>query len=164
MTSKPVLQDKEIEYQPVREFELDEALAYAAQDRSEVLYKRGPKKGQVKRKAYVGQVLDRDLLRILGNTALERRAEKPTERLVQVAATVAREAIPSYRGTERETQLRYEAYKCAVMKIMSIRRVWQMAMDERRKAQGLSIPERIKQTEFPEDGRPKHKRQLRMFS
>ena len=164
MSSKPVLEDEEIKYKPVSNDELDEALAYAAQSRPEIRYKKGKKKGQVKRRAYAGQTLSRDLLRIIGNTALKRRAEQLTVKLPLLAANVAREAIPMYQGTQRETQLRYEAYKCATMKIMSIRRVWQMRQDARRRVAGAPIPARPQQTEHPLDERKKHKGQLRMFS
>ena len=164
MSSKPVLEEKEIKYKPVSNAELDEALVYATQDRPEVRYKKGKKKGRVKRGVYVGQTLSRDLLRIIGNTTLERRAKEPKAKLAPLAANVAREAIPMYQGTERETQLRYEGYKCAVMKIMNIRRVWQMRRDAERKALGLEIPERPAQTEYPLDKRKKHEGQRRMFS
>ena len=164
MTSKPILEEKEMELAPVRKVELDEALEYARTSRPEVLYKRGKKKGRIKHKAYVGQELSRDLLRIIGNSALERRAEQRTAKLPLIAANVAREAIPQYKGTEAETQLRYTAYKCATMKIMSIRRVWQMKRDAERKAAGQAIPERPKQVDYPLDERPKHEGQRRLFS
>ena len=164
MTSKPVLEEKEVKFDPVSNAELDEAIKYARVSRPEVLYKRGKKKGQIKRKAYVGQELARDLLRIIGNTALKRRAEQPTAKLVMIAAYAARQAIPQYQGTVQEKQLRYVAHKCAAMKIMSIRRVWQMKMDALRKARGLAIPERLKQIQHPLDERPKFKNQRRLFS
>jgi len=165
VTSKPVLQEKDVKKRPAAEVELDEALEYATHDRPETRYKKGNKKGQIKRKAYVGQKLERDLLRIIANTALERWAEEPTTKLVLIAANAARKAIPMYQGRNtRETEQRYEGYKCATMKVMSIRRIWQMKMDAARKARGGTVPERPKQADYPLEEGKKHKGQYRMFS
>lgn len=163
MTERPVLAQKTFGYSPVTKAELDEAIEYAKTDQTEERYKRGKQAGQVKRKGYKGQELDRDLLRILGNTALQRRERKSI--LPKLAAAVVREAIPSFRGaTAAETEFRYQGYKRGVMKIMSIRRVWQIKADEQRRATGIPIPERPKQTEFPMDSRPAFKNQRRLFS
>jgi hypothetical protein len=158
MTEKPVLEQQRFEYRAVTEAELEEALEYARHDRPAPK----PKKGARARKAYVGQELDRDLLRILGNSALERRKEGSI--LPLLAASVVREAVPSFKGSEQDIQRRYESYKCAVMKIMSIRRVWQMKQDAEKRRKGIPIPSRTEQTQHPDDTRKRHKGQIRLFS
>jgi len=158
MAEKPVLARKEIGYRPVTEDELDAAVEYAKKDRPAPK----PKKGQRQKMPYKGQELDRNLLRILGNSALERRT--PGVFLAMLAANVVRDAVPQYKETLIPDEARYEGYKCAVMKIMNIRRVWQMRNDKKRREQGLPIPERPKQTHNPEDPSPKNKGQVRLTS
>lgn len=165
MTSKPVLEVKSFAKKPVSNHELREAIAYAKNSRPAVRYQRGPKKGRVKRKAYVGQELEEDMLRIIANTALERWTAQPTAKLVMIAAHAARGAIPQYRSPSvYETDCRYQAYKCATMKVMNIRRMWQIERDRERAARGEDIPERPKQVEHALDERPKYKNQFRLFS
>ena len=165
MTSKPILEQRDLRKRPVTETELDVSLEYATKNRVELRYKRGKKKGLVKRKAYIGQNLSRDLLRIIANTALERWAGEPTTKLVMIAAQAARSAIPMYQGnTLRETERRYEGFKCATMKMMNIRRVWQMQRDAERKDGGAPVPKRPQQKKHPIDERKKHASQYRLFS
>lgn len=165
MATKPVLKRKSFAKKPASESELDVALEYAKRNVTELRFTKGAKKGQVKRRAYTGQTLERDLLRVIANSALERWSEQPTTKLVLVAANVAREAIPMYQGRNtRETEQRYEGYKRATMKLMNLRRVWQMFRDAQRRRAGEPIPERAKQKNYPlEDGK-KNKGQYRMFS
>lgn len=162
MAERLILKQGSVPYRPVSEAELDEAVAYATIGRPEHRATKGRRKGQVIRKAYIGQELDRDMLRVLGNTALSRR--EPKSRLALLAANVVREAVPSFSGTVAEVEKRYEGYKCAVMKMMSLRRVWQMQRDTERLEQGLPIPERPEQVEYPEDERKKFTGQLRLIS
>lgn len=116
MAQRPILETERLHYRPVSEYELEKALAYAARDRSEILYTRGEKKGQIKSKAYAGEVLDYDMLEVFANTVLKRRTSR--SKLAFLAATVVREKIKS---TDQRNRDRVDAYKGAIMKIMSDR-------------------------------------------
>jgi hypothetical protein len=163
MSERLVLESKEVK-NPIREIELDEGLAHARKSTSEIRFKSGKRKGQIKTRAYRGEELDRALLRILGNTALKRWKENRRVLLPVLAAYVVRSAIPHYPDIGPSGGNRYEGYKRAVMKMMSIRGHWQQARDRELEDQGLPTPERPKQTEHPVEEEGKHKGQIRLFS
>lgn len=150
MAQRPVLETERLNYDPVTAHELNEGLNYAATDRPEVFYKRGPKNGQVRQKAYVGQMLDRDMLEVFANTVLERRT--PRSKLALLAATVVREKIKS---TEQSSRDRIDAYKGAIMKMMSDRAVKKRYVDARKR---IKRPPKPKASEHAED--PRRKGQL----
>ncbi|MBI2610381.1 hypothetical protein HYW60_00380 [Candidatus Kaiserbacteria bacterium] len=133
MAQRPVLETEEVGFEPVSDYELDVGVAYA-------------------RKEYAKDV-DRDMLRVLVNTTLERRSPKTI--LPFLAATVVREAIPL---KDKERAPKIEAYKGAVMKILSDRSVQKRGADARKRAAGREVPPKPKPTEHPED--PKHKGQF----
>lgn len=146
-------------YKPAMRAEIDLAVEYAKLDRPAPKVRKGARQ----KSAYVGQMLDRNLLRILVDTTLVRR--KSGTILPLLVGNVVREAIPQFKvPDEAETNARYEAYKCAVMKIFSMRRVEQIARDKEKRERGQEIPARAKQTEHPKDTRSKHEGQLRLFS
>lgn len=99
MTDRPVLRRQELVFGPVTDWELEIGLAYA----------RDPK-GKYRAE------LDCDLLRVLFNTATERREEEVI--LPLLVARVVQEGIPF---KNKEEKPKYEAYKGAVMKIFSER-------------------------------------------
>ena len=99
MSERPVLHRGELAFGPVTEWEIDMALAYA----------RDPK-------GKYGKELDPDLLRVLFNTATDRREQEVI--LPLLVARVVQEGIPF---KDKEEKPKYEAYKGAVMKIFSER-------------------------------------------
>ncbi len=137
--ARPVVVQKSLGYQPVSEGELDIGVAYA--------------------KTEYEKDLDRDLLRLVVNTTLERRNAQT--KLAFLAATVVRENI---RLSNKEQAPKIDAYKGAIMKVMSTRRVRQMQRDAEKRKQGLSIPMRPKQVEHPLDPRPQFADQYRLIS
>ncbi len=143
MVDRPVLKREELEFAAVSEWELDIAMAYA----------RDPKgKYRVE--------LDRDLLRVLVNTANERRSRNVI--LPLLVARVVSDGIPFKNKTEKP---KYEAYKGSVMKVFSER----SARSPAAQAKKIASAARTRRTgkkgrrDYPEDSHPKHKGQLRMF-
>jgi len=163
VVNRPVISRKSIATGPVSNEELTVALEYAKQDRQARKRRRHDTKDPQR---YVGRELDKNLLRILANTALQRWINETGRKVILplIAANVVREAVPQFPGSLVEVDQLYQAYKCAVMKIMSIRRVWQMKRDAEKHKRGEPVPERIKQTEHPAETKPGQERQLRLFS
>lgn len=133
MANRPVLEAGEIAYKPVTEEEIKIGIAYA--------------------KAEHKRDLDEDMLKILVNTTLSRR--EPESILPKLAATVIREAIPLKNKDEAP---KIEAYKSAVMKILSVRSTLKRQSNARKRKAGLLVPFKANATKHPED--PKHKGQL----
>lgn len=143
MTERPVISTEPLDG-PVSDWELNVALDYA----------RNPK-GKYRRE------LDRDLLRLVVNTAIERR--RPESILPFLTAEVAREVIPQ---REKKDALKYEAYKGAAMKVFSGRsaRARSARAQKKKAARPRSHPPPSeKPGVYPEDQRPKHKGQLKML-
>ncbi len=163
MADRPVINRKSIATGPVSNEEIEAALAYARQDRQARKRRKHDTKDPQR---YVGRELDKNLLRILANSALQRWVNETGRKVILplLAANVVREVIPQFQGSIAEVDQLYQAYKCAVMKIMSIRRVWQMKRDAEKRKRGQEIPERTKQTEHPAETKPGQQLQLRLFS
>ena len=163
MADRPVINRKSIATGPVSNEELEAALVYAKKDRQARKRRKHDTKDPQR---YVGRELDKNLLRILANTALQRWVNDTGRKVILplLAANVVREAVPQFKGSLAEIDQLYQAYKCAVMKIMSIRRVWQMKHDAEKRKRGEEIPERQKQTEHPQETKPGQQKQLRLFS
>jgi len=162
MAERPVLEHESLK-DPVTNTELEIALAYAKQDRPA---RKRRKSDTTDPKPYVGQVLSKELLRVIVNTALERWINRSGRRVIlpMLVAHVVRDVVPQFKLSVADDDLLYQAYKCGAMKLMSIRRVWQMKADKRRKERGEPIPERVKQTEHPQETKKDQEKQLRLFS
>ena len=132
MANRPVLETGEIAYVPVQDYELEIGLAYAKREHE--------------------RELDRDMLKILVDTTLRRRTASSI--LPKLAATVIREAIPL---KNKEEAPKIEAYKSAVMKILSTRSALKRKANARKRKLGVLVPFKVKPTEHPED--PKNKGQ-----
>ena len=138
---KMVVSHAELQGAPVSEQELDTALAYAHEE---------PPKGKY------GRDLDRDLLRIIINTVIERR--DAGTKLPFLTAHVVREVLPL---VEKNDTLKYEAYKGATMKVFSTRSAWKRRGATRtRKAAARDSTGPPKPLE---DLRPKYKGQYKLF-
>ena len=140
---KPTVSTRDLDGLPVSEDELDAALAYARKPKPEGKYERE---------------LDRDLLRLVVNTAIERRG--PGEILPRLVAEIAREVLPY---GQKKDALKYEAYKGAAMKVFSDRSAWKrkgVARKKRLKREAQAPPEKGKPLE---DKRPKYRGQLKLF-
>jgi len=150
---------------PVTYSELGAALRHAAISRPEHRAKRGKRKGQITRKAYLGQQLEKYLVRILANSALKLWEEDRRVILPLLAANVIRKAIPLLSTDDaREVENRYEGYKRAVMKVMSMRGHWKQKSNRKKRKEGIPVPPVPKQTEHPVETEPDQKGQLRLFS
>ncbi len=145
----PVIEFAHLNFPSLTEFELDSAIGYA-------------------RLCYE-QTLDRDLLRILVNTTHKRREQKGVI-LPMLAAMVVKENVRLlWRATPEQIEdyrWKVEACKAAVMKIMSIRRVWQQQQEAQKRARGEPVARKpkAKQTEHPVEVTPSQEDQLRLFS
>ncbi|QQG37745.1 MAG: hypothetical protein HYS26_03925 [Candidatus Kaiserbacteria bacterium] len=140
MTDRPVLKHEEIVFGPITEWELDNALAYV----------RDPD-GKYRAE------LDRDLLRILANTANERRSHGVI--LPLLVARVVQDGIPFSNKTEKP---KYEAYKGAIMKIFADRYARSDLAKDRQRASAAETRRtgKKKKGEYPKDSRKKHKDQF----
>jgi len=135
---KPAVAEKVLDGAPVSEQELDTGIAYA-------------------RKKY-GREVNRDLLRLAGNTALANR--KPGSILPALVSDAVRKVVPYAQWKDAKS---YEAYKGAAMKIFSERSA--------RKRQSVASRHRlIREAQAPpkkgqpfEDTRPKHKGQFKLL-
>jgi len=163
VAERPVVKRSAINAAPITESELTAALAYARTDRPA---RKRRKKDTEDPKPYIGQELDRNLLRVIANTALQRWVNETGRRVILplLAANVVRDVVPQFRDSVQRDNLMYQAYKGATMKIMSIRRVWQMEADKQKKLRGKPIPERVTQTEHPAEQIKGLGVQLRLFS
>lgn len=145
MTDRPVIITEPLDG-PVSDWELGVALDYARRPKPEGKYERE---------------LDRDLLRLVVNTVIERR--EPGSILPFLTAEVARQVIPQ---REKKDALKYEAYKGAAMKVFSGRSARARAAraeEKKRIRPSARPPPSEKKKVFPEDQRPKHKGQLKML-
>lgn len=97
--------------------------------------------------------LDRDMLKVLTDTVMRRR--EPRTILPFLTATVVREVIP-LRNKEQAPKI--DAYKGAIMKIMSGRSVKKRQADAKKRRRGIVVAPRPKPVEHPDD--PKRKGQL----
>lgn len=144
----PVLEFANLNFPALTEFELDSAIGYA-------------------RLCYE-QTLDRDLLRILVNTTHSRR--QPKVILAMLAAMVVKENIQlPWRATPEQVedyQWKVKACKAAIMKTMSIRRVWKQHQEAQKRARGEPVKRKPKpkQTEHPVEVKPSQEGQGRLFS
>lgn len=138
---KPVLKKEEVRYPPPTEQELDIGVAWAKEQ-----YEKD---------------IDPDLLRILMNTANERRTSQSQVSLPDLVTEVVRDGVPLSNKQEAHKRA---AYKGAVMKIYAGRsaRVSHRAA-QRRKGAGVRAPPRSKKLKFTEDARPKHAGQLKLL-
>ena len=138
---KPVLKSEAVKYPPPTEQELDIGVAWA--------------------KSQYEKDIDRDLLRVLVNTANERRSSQPGPSLPDLVTEVVRDGVPL---SDKQEAHKRAAYKGAVMKIYAGRsaRVSQKAAYERKNA-GVRAPPRPKKGKFTEDARPKHKGQYKLL-
>jgi len=130
MAQRPVLETEELGYEPVSDFELRVGIAYA--------------------KERYGERLDRNMLEVFVNTVLERRSFK--SKLPFLAAIVVRKVISVSNAKARA---RVNAYKGAIMKILSERSARKRQADARKRIERAPKP---KPTEHPED--PKRKGQF----
>jgi hypothetical protein len=140
MSDRPVLKREVLAFGPVTEWELDIALKYV----------RDPK-GKYKVE------LDRDLLRVLVNTANERRSKGVI--LPLLVARIVSEGIPFKNKAEKP---KYESYKGAVMKVFSERSARSPAAQAKKVASAARTRRtgQRKRGTHPEDARKKHKGQL----
>lgn len=140
---KSTVSTNELDGLPATESELNIALVYAKDPEGK--YKRD---------------IDRDLLRLIVNTAIERR--RPGVILPFLVAEIAREVIPL---SEKKDALKYEAYKGAAMKIFSERSAWKSkgAAHKRRRATEEAQRSKDRKTRHPEDARPKYKGQYKLL-
>lgn len=137
---KPIVKIAELQGAPVSETELDTALAYA----------RDPE-GKYKRE------LDRDLLRLVVNTAIKRRQRE--DALPRLVAEIAREVLPY---GQKKDALKYEAYKGAAMKVFADRSAGKRkgAATRRRRERDSQAPPKAQPAE---DTRPKYRGQYKLL-
>lgn len=136
MTQRAVVSTQSLSYAPVTDIELTIGIEYAEKE--------------------YGKKPDKDMLKVMVNTVMQRRDRKTI--LPFLAATVVREIVPQ---NNKEQAPKIEAYKGAIMKIMSTRRVRQQQKDAAKRAQGLTVPSRPKAVEHPQD--PKRPAQLMLL-
>lgn len=138
---KPVLKQEAVEYPPASEQELDVGVAWA--------------------KSQYEKDIDRDMLRVLVNTANERRSSTPGPSLSDLVTEVVHDGVPL---SNKEEAHKRAAYKGAVMKIYAGRsaRVSKKAAQRRRNAE-VRAPPRSRKRRFTEDARPKYKGQLKLL-
>jgi hypothetical protein len=138
---KPVLKREEVRYPPATEQELDVGIEWA-----KVQYEKD---------------IDRDMVRVLVNTANERRSSQSGVSLPDLVSEVVHDGVPLSNKQEAHKR---SAYKGAIMKIYSGRsaRVSKHAAQHRKQA-GIRAPPRSKKLKFTEDARPKHKGQFKLL-
>lgn len=140
---KPTITTNELNGLPATESELDIGLVYAKDPEGKY-----------------GRDVDRDLLRLVVNTAIERRRTGTI--LPFLVAEIAREVIPL---AEKKDALKYEAYKGAAMKIFSERSAWKSRTMTRKRKHAAEETRRSKDKSIkhPEDARPKHRGQYKLL-
>lgn len=141
MNTRPVLEPKKLKYLPVTEYELDRGIEWA--------------------KTQYEKDVARSTLRIIFNTAEERRVSRPGQALPDQVEEIVRECVPFSDKLEVHKR---PAYKGAAMKIFSERSARRSKRRARlRRASGAPAPPRKKDRSFTEDPRPKYKGQFVMF-
>lgn len=133
MTQRAVVSTQALAYVPVTGGELAIGIEYA-------------------KKEY-GKDIDSDMLKVLTNTVMRRR--EPRTILPFLTATVVREVIPQHNKLQAP---KIDAYKGAIMKIMSGRSAKKRQADAKKRAQGITVAPRPKPVVHPDD--PKHIGQL----
>ncbi|MDO8513969.1 MAG: hypothetical protein Q7S50_00285 [bacterium] len=138
---KPVLKNEAVKFPPPTEQELDTGVAWA--------------------KSQYEKDIDCDMLRVLMNTANERRSSQRGPSLPDLVTEVVHQGVPL---SNKEEAHKRAAYKGAVMKIYAGRsaRVSKEAA-RKRKSAGVRAPPRSKERKFTEDARPRHKGQLKLL-
>ena len=141
MFRRPVLKRQEVRFPPATEQELDTGILWA--------------------KTQYEKDIDRDMVRVLVNTANERRSSQPGPSLPDLVAEVVHDGVPL---SDKQEAHKRAAYKGAIMKIYAGRsaRVSKQAAQKRNSA-GIRAPPRSKKKKFTEDARPKYKGQLKLL-
>lgn len=139
---KPVLSVQELEYAPASERELDVGIDWA--------------------KTQYEKDVDRDMLRVLFNTANERRTSQPRSALPDLVSLIVREGVPL---SDKQEAHKRSAYKGAIMKIFAGRSAWRSKNAARKRKHAAEEAQRSKdkKTRHPEDARPKYKGQYKLL-
>ena len=136
MSQRAVVSTQPLSYRPVTDEELVIGIAYAEKE-----HHKKP---------------DSDMLKVMVNTVMERR--EPGVILPFLAAMVVREIVPQHDKLQAP---KIEAYKSAIMKIMSTRSARKRKADADKRKQGLTVAPRPKAVDHPMD--PKRKDQFMLL-
>ncbi len=138
---KPTLSIQELLYSSVSERELDTGLEWAG--------------------SQYEKEIDRNLLRLLVNTANERRTSQRRSRLPDIVGQIVREGVPL---SNKEEAHKRAAYTGAVMKIFADRSAWKSRRAAAKRKGAKQVKEAPHGSEkHPEDARPRFKGQFKIW-
>lgn len=97
-----------------------------------------------------GQQLDPHLVGVLVNATFEGRKKQGGKPLAWIAAAAIRQLVPP---TDRTQEVKYEACKGAVMKVMNFRSQAKKRRDKMLRKRGIRVPALTREQGFIEDPR-----------